>query len=53
MHFDVYLYTNASQPGLPPEGVFNLGLLPKLDFTSWSNHTRTSLKELANIFVSA
>jgi hypothetical protein len=23
VHFDVYLYTNASQPGLLPEGVFN------------------------------
>lgn len=40
VHSDVYLYTNASQPGLLLEGFsmesFNLGLLLKLDFKGWS-----------------
>jgi hypothetical protein len=57
VHSDMYIYTNASRPGLLPEGSsidsFNLGLLPKLDFNVFIKSHNKTLRELANIFVSA
>jgi hypothetical protein len=32
---------------------FSLGLLPKLDFTGWLNHTINTLRELAHITIFA